>query len=156
MRLQAAASWVSSALGRESGIVNRVRPWYERGLALMTLGRGLRWSLNGVPCRIDPRQRHRMGRDYDQPVAQWLSQHVKPGDLCANVGGNTGVYVLQCAYWNGPEGRVVVFEPNPYARAILTRHIRYNHLEARVQVVDAAVTDRERPRRLLPRPREME
>jgi FkbM family methyltransferase len=82
-----------------------------------------------------------MARDYDPPVAEWLSQHVKPGDLCANVGGNTGVYVLQCAHWNGPDGRVVVFEPNPRARAILTRHIRYNHLEARVQVVDAAVSD---------------
>ena len=141
MPIQRVASWVSVALGRDSGVVNRLRPWYEQALVLMTLDRGLSWSLNGMPCRIDPRQRHRMARDYDQPVALWLSQHVKAGDLCANVGGNIGVYALQFAHWNGPEGRVVVFEPNPYARAVLARHIRYNHFNARIQVIDAAVAE---------------
>jgi FkbM family methyltransferase len=66
---------------------------------------------------------------------------VKPGDFCVNVGGNMGVYALQCAHWTGPNGRVVVFEPNPYAREILNRHLRYNHLSERVEVVGAAVSD---------------
>jgi FkbM family methyltransferase len=114
---------------------------YERAMLLMTMGRGISWSINGVPCRIDPRQRHRMARVYDEPVARWLSSHVNPGDFCANVGGNMGVYALQCAHWVGPTGRVVVFEPNPYARAILTRHLRYNQLSERVEVVGAAVGD---------------
>jgi hypothetical protein len=87
-------------------------------MLLMTLGRGISWSINGVPCRIDPRQRHRMARRYDEPVARWLASHVKPGDFCANVGGNVGVYALQFAHWTGPDGRVVVFEPNPHARTI--------------------------------------
>jgi FkbM family methyltransferase len=141
MAIQKGASWIATTLGHESPIVRGLRPCYEHALLFMTLGRGISWSINGVPCRIDPRQRHRMARRYDEPVANWLSSHVKPGDFCVNVGGNMGVYALQCAHWTGPNGRVVVFEPNPYAREILTRHLRYNHLSERVEVIGAAVSD---------------
>lgn len=141
MAIQAVASWVASKLGRQGLIARTLRPAYEHSLAALTAGRGVAWSINGMSCRIDPRQRHRMGRDYDSPVARWLSERIKPGDLCANVGANVGVYALQCAHWNAPGGRVVAFEPNPHAREILLRHLRYNNLQDRVQVVAAAVAD---------------
>jgi FkbM family methyltransferase len=141
MRIQKGASWFATTLGHESRLVRGLRPCYEHAMLLMTLGRGISWSINGVPCRIDPRQRHRMARRYDEPVARWLSTHVKLGDFCANVGANVGVYALQFAHWTGPNGRVVVFEPNPHARTILAKHLRYNHLSERVKVVGAAVSD---------------
>ena len=81
MAIQKGASWIATALGHESPIVKGLRPCYEHALLFMTLGRGISWSINGVPCRIDPRQRHRMARRYDEPVARWLSSHVKPGDF---------------------------------------------------------------------------
>jgi FkbM family methyltransferase len=106
-------------------------------------GRGIPWTINGIACRIDPRARHRMAQQYDVGAAKWLSERVAPGDLCVNVGSNTGVYVIQLAHWNGPEGRVIAFEPNPAARSILSRHVRMNQLGERVEIVAAAVSDSE-------------
>jgi FkbM family methyltransferase len=56
-----------------------------------------------------------------------------------DVGANVGVYVLQFAHWSGPQGKVVAFEPNPTACAVLQRHIEINRLSDRVQIVSAAV-----------------
>lgn len=141
MNVQRAGSWLAGKLGHEAAIVRWLRPMYEHTLWALSGGRGIAWTINAAPCRIDPRQRHRFGRHHDASVARWLAPKVKPGDVCMNVGANVGVYALQCAHWNGPDGRVVCFEPNPHARAILKRHISWNHLDDRVEVVDAAVSD---------------
>src|SRR5205807_2491515 len=77
--------------------------------------------------------------DYDAPVAAFLSQQVKPGSLCFDVGANVGVYVLQFAHWSGPTGQVVAFEPNPSACSILQKHVRMNGLVQRVRIVPSAV-----------------
>jgi FkbM family methyltransferase len=84
-----------------------------------------------------------MARRYDETAARWLAGRIAPDDSCLNVGGNTGVYVIQLAHWCGPGGRVVAFEPNPAARRILSRHVRMNRLDERVEIVPAAVSDRE-------------
>jgi FkbM family methyltransferase len=143
LSFQGVASRFASAVGSDSPVLRRLRPWYEQILWLQSRGRGIEWSLNQVPCRIDPRQRHRMWRDYDEAVASWLGSRVKPGDSCVIVGANIGVYPLECAHWSRPDGTIVAFEPNPHAREILRRHLRFNQLESRVQIVDAAVAARE-------------
>lgn len=83
-----------------------------------------------------------MARVYDQGAASWLAARIAPGDMCVNAGANTGVYAIQLAHWNGPTGRVIAFEPNPAARAILSRHVTMNGLDGRVEIVPAAVSDR--------------
>jgi FkbM family methyltransferase len=83
-----------------------------------------------------------MARQYDELAASWLAGRVAPGDSSVNVGANTGVYVIQLAHWSEPEGRVVAFEPNPAARRILLRHVQMNQLDARVEIVPAAVSNR--------------
>lgn len=141
MTVQGIVSWLATRVGREGLVAGALRPVYEHSLAALNAGRGVAWSINGVPCRIDPHQRHRVCHDYDPPVARWFSERIKPGDLCANVGANIGVYVIQGGHWNAPDGRIIAFEPNPQAREILLRHLRYNNLLGRVQVVSAAVSD---------------
>jgi FkbM family methyltransferase len=66
---------------------------------------------------------------------------VRPGDVCINVGANVGVYVLQFANWSTPSGRIVAFEPNPWAFAVLRSHIAMNRLSDWVDIVPAAVAD---------------
>jgi len=119
--IQWIARTASSAMGRESWLIRRLRPAYESTLQLMSVGRGVPWEINGVPFRIDPHYRNRMGQDYDASVAQFLSERVKPGAICFDVGANVGVYVLQFAHWSGSSGRVIAFEPNPAAAEILSR-----------------------------------
>ena len=136
--IQSAARKTSGMLGRESWVIRHLRPAYESLLDLS--GKGIPWAINGVTYRIDPRYRDRFGHNYDAPVAAFLRERVKPGALCIDVGANAGVYVLQFAYWSGPNGRVIAFEPNPYACELLQRHIELNNLTERVEVVPAAVS----------------
>ena len=126
---------IPDPLGRS--VRKGLRPAYEAILTLLSAGRGIPWEINGEPFRIDPRQRHRMARIYDAPVADFLRARVRPGQLCVDVGANVGVYVLQLARWCAP-GRVVAFEPNPEARSVLGRHLRMNGLADRVEVIPAA------------------
>lgn len=137
--LQGAANRAAGLLGRESRLVRRARPAYESFLEWSGGGKGIRWPINGVTYRIDPHHRHRLGQDYDAPVAAFLRERVRPGAVCVDVGANVGVYVLQFAHWSGPTGRVVAFEPNPGARAVLRKHVEMNGLDERVTVVPAAV-----------------
>lgn len=138
---QRAAASAAQRLGRESYVVRRLRPLYERGLGLVAGDRGVPWRVNGELVRIRPDQRHRFGPDHDAPVARLLKERLRPGALCLNVGANVGVYVLQLARWT-VHGRVVAFEPNLAAVSILSEHVRMNGLEDRVQVVAAAVGSR--------------
>ncbi|MEJ7810656.1 MAG: FkbM family methyltransferase [Gemmatimonadaceae bacterium] len=138
--VQAAARRAADRLGRESWVISRARPAYEAVLHWASFGRGIRWAINGVTYRIDPHHRHRLGESYDAPVATFLRDRVRPGATCIDVGANVGVYVLQFAHWSGPSGRVIAFEPNPVARAVLERHVALNGLTRRVEIVGAAVS----------------
>lgn len=137
---QTVAGRVARLVGRESWLIRKLRPAYESFLEWSGRGRGAAWTVNGVEYRVDPHHRHRLGRDYDAPVAAFLRARVKSGDICVDVGANVGVYVLQFAHWSAPSGRVVAFEPNPGARAVLEKHVRFNCLADRVAVVPAAVS----------------
>jgi FkbM family methyltransferase len=137
--LQTVARHASGLIGRESRLIRRLRPAYESLLEWSGGGRGIPWDINGVTYRIDPRYRHHLGKNYDAPVAAFLRERVRAGALCVDVGANVGVYVLQFAEWSGPSGRVIAFEPNESARAILQRHVRLNELTERVSIVPAAV-----------------
>jgi FkbM family methyltransferase len=139
--LQSLARLTSGSLGRESWVIRRLRPAYESVLDRSSRGQGIEWKINGVVYRIDPHQRHRLGENYDSALAAYLRSQVQPNCLCLDVGANVGVYVLQFAHWSRPDGRVIAFEPNPAARAVLARHVEMNDLASRVQIVGAAVGD---------------
>lgn len=137
--LQTFARHTSGLIGRESRLIRNLRPAYESLLEWSGKGSGIPWTINGIACRIDPHQRHRLAQNYDVPVADFLRQCVKPGSLCFDVGANVGVYVMQFAHWSGPGGRIVAFEPNPSASSILEKHVRMNELSERVEIVRAAI-----------------
>jgi FkbM family methyltransferase len=130
---------LSRVVGPDSRLVRTARPLAERAIRWAVGRRGLGWEINGVPCRIDPRFRAQLAREYDADLAGYLRGKVRPGQVCLDVGANVGAWVLQFAHWVAPSGRVVAFEPNPGARAVLTEHIRLNRLEGLVSVVPAAV-----------------
>lgn len=130
---------VGGILGRESRLIQAVRPAYEWGLNTLAWGRGIPWAINGAPCRIDARYRAQLGRQYDAPVAELLRPLVRPGQVCLDVGANVGAWVLQFAHWVGPTGRVVAFEPNPTTMEALRTHVRMSGFADRVTLVPAAV-----------------
>lgn len=130
---------VSRAVGPNSLVARAVRPPVEWILRQAAGRRGLAWEINGVACRIDPRFRAELARTYDAHLAALLRDKVKPGQTCLDVGANIGAWVIQFAHLVGPTGRVVAFEPNPGARAVLERHVALNHTGGVVRVVPVAV-----------------
>ena len=133
--LRSAARRVADLLGRESRIIRAGRPLYEGALWWLSRRRGITWSINGVPCRIHPHYRYRFGADWEPHVADFLRERVTDGAVCIDVGANVGVYVIQLAHWSAPSGRIIAFEPNPTALAILQQHVALNHLQSRVDIV---------------------
>lgn len=137
--VQRLARAASGAIGRESWIIRQLRPAYESTLQILSGERGVPWEINGVPFRIDPRYRNQLGKNYEAEVAHFLSERIKPGSICFDVGANVGAYVLQLAHWTGPTGRVVGFEPNPLAVEVLSAHVQFNRFEPIVTIEKSAV-----------------
>lgn len=134
-----AARFLAGRVGHDARLVRALRPAYRGLLAWLSGGRGLQWSINGVPCRIDPALRDRVPRHYEVGAGRFLAKRVRPGDMCLDIGANVGAYVLQLAHWSRPDGRIIAFEPNPAAAELLERHLRFNNLSGRVEVVRSAV-----------------
>lgn len=134
--LQSIGRHASGAIGRETRLITELRPFYESFLSWSKRGKGIPWTINGVSYLVDPSQRQRMGQNYDPAVAAFLRERVAPGSLCLDVGANVGVYVLQFAHWSAPNGKVIAFEPNPNAYAVLKQHVQMNCLSERVVTVD--------------------
>ena len=137
--VQRLARAASGAIGRESWIIRHLRPAYESTLQMLSGERGVPWEINGVPFRIDPRYRNQLGKNYEADVAAFLSERIKLGAICFDVGANVGAYVLQLAHWTGPTGRVVGFEPNPLAVEVLSAHVQFNGFEPIVTIENSAV-----------------
>jgi FkbM family methyltransferase len=138
--VQQTARAVASMLGRNSALVRGIRPVYESILMSLHDGKGIPWAVNGVEYRIDAKERPRFAHNYEAEAAAFLSQRVRPGMTCFDVGANVGAYVLQLAHWSAPDGKIVAFEPNAGARDVLARHIAWNGLDTRVTVVPSAVS----------------
>src|SRR5258707_22501 len=136
--VQRLARAASGAIGRESWLIRQLRPAYESTLQILSGERGVPWEINGVPFRIDPRYRNQLGKNYEADVARFLSEKIKPGAICFDVGANVGAYVLQLAHWTGPTGRVVGFEPNPLAVEGLSDDVEFNGFETIVGIVKSA------------------
>lgn len=73
-----------------------------------------------------------------EPELRGLSQLVRPGDVCFDIGAAYGMYSFSLAQLVGPSGAVYSFEPQPKPRRILRTGISASKLE-NVHVIDAAV-----------------
>ena len=131
---------MAGLLGRQSRVINALRPLYETLLMRWHGGRGIPWTINGEPFRIDPRYRPLVGEHWDPEVAAFLAPRLQQASVCLDIGANAGVYVLQLCRWTQPEGRVIAFEPNPHTRRVLQTHVEMNGYESRVKIVPCAVS----------------
>ena len=107
----------------------------EAAVRLVLSRRGAARTVNGIALRVDPVGRHTFTPIYDAGATAYLRQHLAEGMQAWTVGANVGVYTLQLAHWVGSTGHVVAFEPNPAARAVLTRNVALNGLPGRVEIV---------------------
>jgi FkbM family methyltransferase len=140
--LQTLASWTSGLLGRDSAVVKRLRAFYESALDVSTGGRGFLRTVNGEErFYVHPRYRRYIPDSYEPRVCDFLRARVRPGAICLNAGAHVGLYALCLAEWSKPDGRVLAFEPNPWARALLDSHVVRNAFAERIEVIPQALGD---------------
>ena len=78
---------------------------------------------------------------YEPFETEWLKRLLRPGMTFVDVGANVGYYTWLAARLVGPTGRVVAFEPGPYAFERLQRVVENNGIE-NVECQQFAVSDR--------------
>ncbi len=78
---------------------------------------------------------------FEPHITAAIQRLVHPGDVVLDIGANIGCHALRMAKLAGPSGRVVAFEPMPWARQKLERNIPLNGF-ANVDVVARALSDK--------------
>ena len=82
-------------------------------------------------------------RTYEEPVRQAMRDHLRPGDVCLDVGANIGVMTFLASSIVGPDGLVIAVEANPENVQVLYRTIQMT-AAANVMVLPLAASDRRR------------
>jgi FkbM family methyltransferase len=78
--------------------------------------------------------------DYEPVQSQWVREVLRPGGVFLDIGANVGHYTTLAASLVGSTGRVVAFEPSPYAYAKLKAVLEDNHLD-QVSLFQSAAGD---------------
>ena len=112
---------------------------YTSLLQALSAGRGLAWHVDDTTTlRIDPRCRWIRNPSYEAEVSAYLKGGIRPGHCCIDVGAHVGFYAMQMALWTAPGGRVIAFEPNPTARAVLKANVALNMMSDRITIEPSA------------------
>ena len=82
-------------------------------------------------------------RTYEEPVRQALRAHLRPGDVCLDVGANIGVMTFLASSIVAADGLVVAVEPNPENVQVLYRTMRMTGV-SNVMVLPMAASDSRR------------
>jgi FkbM family methyltransferase len=130
-----------------SGLQQEIVLWLKR----MLYGRrGERYRIDGHTLRYLPgtrpvRLRYVHSHDgvtrYDALQIAWLASHLKQGDFAIDVGACFGAYSILMAAKCGQSGRVVAFEPDPYACEVLEKNLDLNPNIRRPVVEACACSD---------------
>ena len=83
---------------------------------------GLHWALD---LRDDAHRLLFLGL-YETELRARVLERLSPGGTFVDIGANVGFWSIPAALRAGPEGRVVAFEPNPWAVARLRRNAALN------------------------------
>jgi hypothetical protein len=101
---------------------------------------GVLWTASAFP---DLLTRHMMFEGmYQQDVQVALRELIKNGDTVFDIGGHHGLMAIISAIASGKNGKVITFEPNPYARQYLGNHLVLNKLH-NIIVEDIALSNKD-------------
>jgi FkbM family methyltransferase len=114
----------------------------------LVLGNFVRLRVDGHPFTVDLRDtlfafRLLVYRTFEPEETQLLRSLIRPEDRVIDIGAHAGYYSVLFGRLCGPAGRVLAVEPHPENVALLERNLKDNGLLGRVDVVAAAVGERE-------------
>lgn len=76
-------------------------------------------------------------------VTEALARHTKPNSVALDIGANVGYYTMLMADAVGENGKVYAFEPNNRLAKMVRKSANINGFRTRVEVSNAAMSDRE-------------
>jgi FkbM family methyltransferase len=114
----------------------------RRGEPYRIEGHTLRYLPGTRPVRLRYIRSRNGNARYDALQVVWLSNHLAEGDTAVDIGAHYGTYTILMAAMCGQTGHVVAFEPDPYARAVLSRNLSLNPRINRPTVEVCACSDK--------------
>ena len=85
-------------------------------------------------------QRQIYSGTFEGTETRWVRNHLKPGMTFVDAGANVGYWTALAASLVGPKGRIIAFEPSPYAFQRLKDLVEFNDLE-QVEAINAGLSD---------------
>jgi FkbM family methyltransferase len=113
----------------------------RRGEPYAIGGRVLRYAPGTRPVRTRYVTSPNDNVRYDAMQVRMFAEGLKEGDTAIDIGAHAGQYALIMAAMCGRSGRVIAFEPDPYARRAFERNIALNPLVEAPTVEPSAVSD---------------
>ena len=131
-----------------SGLIRRgLNRAVDQGMTEVTVAAG---GLAGMHLSLDLQTEKDYWLGTYEPVLQVaIRDWVQPGTVAYDVGANIGYLTLLLARQVGADGRVFAFEALPANLERLAGNLALNVMDAKVTVVNAAVTDRSAPTQFL-------
>lgn len=135
---------------RLSSFTNKMPFWFrrlaERVSREVTFDRRLPKRFGSLRMRLSPGASliywAGLNRPNFQDIYDFVSHHVKPGDVVWDIGGNIGVFSFSAAAVATTTGRVLCVEPDLWSVRLLKQTCRYNAgLAAPVEVLPVAISD---------------
>lgn len=78
---------------------------------------------------------------YEPHSVEFVTNFVKPGMRCIDIGASTGFYTCLIASLTGPAGHVYAFEPRPSSLELLEKNVRENDYGDIVEIHKSACSD---------------
>src|ERR1700704_1785784 len=104
-------------------------------------GHTLRYEPGTRPVRTHYINSTNIVTRYDALQVQLLSKSLAEGDSAIDIGAHCGQYTILMAALCGQSGRVVAFEPDPYACKLLLKNLNLNPHIKKPVVETYAVSD---------------
>ncbi|MBU4377321.1 MAG: FkbM family methyltransferase [Candidatus Omnitrophica bacterium] len=128
-------------------IYARTLVWYLYGIMFGWTKRYKKLVVNGYPMYVDLKDKGISkalfvygSREKDQ--MHLVKDNIKRGSTVLDIGANIGYYVLLEAGIIGPSGRIIAYEPSSDNCLLLNRNIAANGLTDKVEVNNAALSNR--------------
>lgn len=86
-------------------------------------------------------QAHYKGRSWEPKIAALLTKHGKKGSTAVDMGAYLGTHTMALVDVVGTKGKVVTFEPQPWAFDCINQTLKKNNIK-NVKVVNAGVSDK--------------
>lgn len=132
----------NSKMQRAIAVARQV--WFAgRGERIEMYGHRLRYVPGTRPVRLKYRNDPDLTVRNDVRQLEFFGENVKQGDFVIDIGANVGQYAVLLGALVGPRGKVIAFEPERGARALLESNVALNNLCPRVKVEPFAVCDSE-------------